>query len=58
MSAINMPNNPADGETFIAENGINYVYDLQPTVGWFRPTWQLVQTFGLVIRIILRFSYL
>ena len=28
MAQINMPNNPSDGDTHIAENGINYVYDL------------------------------
>ena len=28
MAAINMPNNPNDGDTYIAENGINYVYEL------------------------------
>lgn len=27
MAAINMPNNPSDGDTRIAENGINYVYE-------------------------------
>ena len=27
MAQINMPNNPSDGDTHIAENGINYVYD-------------------------------
>ena len=27
MTAINMPNTPSDGDTFIADNGINYVYD-------------------------------
>ena len=28
MPAINMPNSPNDGDTYIAENGINYVYEL------------------------------
>ena len=28
MAQINMPNSPADGDTFIAENGVNYVYEL------------------------------
>ena len=27
MTAINMPNSPNDGDTYIADNGINYVYD-------------------------------
>ena len=27
MTAINMPNNPSDGATFVADNGISYVYD-------------------------------
>ena len=27
MTAINMPNTPSDGDTHIADNGINYVYD-------------------------------
>lgn len=27
MAAINMPNSPSDGDTHIADNGINYVYD-------------------------------
>lgn len=25
--ALNLPNNPADGETYLGANGINYVYD-------------------------------
>ena len=26
MAAINMPNSPTDGQTHIADNGVNYVY--------------------------------
>ena len=26
--ALDMPNNPSDGDTFIASNGTNYVYEL------------------------------
>lgn len=26
--AIDMPNSPVDGETYLASNGINYVYEL------------------------------
>ncbi len=28
MAAINMPNSPSDRDTHIADNGINYVYEL------------------------------
>ena len=27
MAAIDMPNNPSEGDTYLAGNGINYVWD-------------------------------